>query len=321
MIRLILPVLIFFFSLPAFSQTAPPPASKDKLVLAGLVLRYGDVIDGIQPIYKKIRDNGTLGEISSGNFIGGFGGNEMILFRPNHVITGFFAEEGDYFGARHITRLRIVWQKWGAGRPEGDLILSERYGRGSFTRGTVETEIIAPFGRIVSLLTGTHSCHSDGNCFLSTLSIQTASTIPEKDSSGLIKTAGSVNYDFEIQVISGFNEGKKYRGSFSYDSSLLKGRGEETIEVSDIQFTYENDAYIRSSFDSVPTAVFQDGKFKDLVLVGGPTTKRFGLNAGFDRRQFGRPSEAFILEGKSYFGYLDAATYVEGAGKVIYIKK
>ncbi len=321
MIRLILPVLIFLLSLPAYSQTVQPPASKDKLVLAGLVLRYGDVIDGIQPIYKKIRDNGTLGEISSGNFIGGFGGNEAVLFRPNHVIVGFFAEEGDYFGARHITRLRIVWQKWGTTRPEGDLILSERYGRGSFSRATVETEIIAPFGRIITSLTGTHSCHTDGNCFLSTLSIQTASTIPEKDSSSALKTSGNVNYDFEIHIISGFNEGKKYRGSFSYDSALLKGRGEETIEVADIQFTYENDSYSRTSFDSVPTAVFQEGKFKDLIFTGGPTTRRFGLNGGFDRRQFGRSSEAFILEGKSYFGYLDAATYVEGAGKVIYIKK
>ena len=45
------------------------------------------------------------------------------------------------------------------------------------------------------------------------------------------------------------------------------------------------------------------------------------IHAGFDRNQFGRDNETFILKGEDYFGYLNADTYVEGAGKVKYLKK
>lgn len=40
--------------------------------------------------------------------------------------------------------------------------------------------------------------------------------------------------------------------------------------------------------------------------------------AGFDRGQFGRSEEAFIADGEPYFGDLDPATYVDGAGRVSY---
>jgi len=132
---------------------------------------------------------------------------------------------------------------------------------------------------------------------------------------------GPVQYDFTVKIISGFLEGDVYRGHFAYDPSHLKGVGAETIEVTEIDFKYRGDEYQRNGFDGVPKVRFKDGQFLDIVFVGGPKTKRFGLNAGFRREQFGRNSERFIREGKGYFGYLDKRTFVDGAGKITYRKR
>ena len=132
---------------------------------------------------------------------------------------------------------------------------------------------------------------------------------------------GIVQYEFTVEIISGFLEKEVYKGKFSYNASRMKGTGAESLEVTDISFTYRCDVYQRKSFDWIPKVKIQDGKFIDIEFVGGPQNKRFGLNVGFNRNQFGRESESFIREGQRYFGYLDPHTYVEGAGKVTYKKK
>lgn len=127
-----------------------------------------------------------------------------------------------------------------------------------------------------------------------------------------------VKYEFVINIVSGSQLGKKYSGSFSYSTSGIKGKGEETVQVSSIDFDYRDIKFAKNGFDQVPTVLLKDGKLVDLIMGGGPNTKRFGLNCGFERGQFGRPEESFINEGKSYFGYLDSQTYVDGAGKILY---
>ena len=129
-----------------------------------------------------------------------------------------------------------------------------------------------------------------------------------------------IHYKFTIDVISGSHNKDTYNGTFSYDASLLKNSGCEKIEVIDLEFVYRGETFSHFNCDSIPEVEFVDGEFKDLYLVGGPQTKRFGINAGFERYQFGRSSEFFIRENKSYFGYLDEATYVDGAGKIEYCK-
>jgi len=135
------------------------------------------------------------------------------------------------------------------------------------------------------------------------------------------KNKSEVKYDFEIKIISGTLIGQVYKGSFSYSKSEIKGDGTESIQVNTIDFTYQGINFKKNGFDEIPTVVFENGSFKDLVMGGGPQEKRFGLNCGFERGQFGREEEAFINQGMSYFGYLDAQTYVDGAGAVTYTKK
>lgn len=125
-----------------------------------------------------------------------------------------------------------------------------------------------------------------------------------------------ITYDFVVNVISGSLRGRQFNGFFSYEPSIITGKGQETIAVIEAEFNYLS-KYTHN--DGMPSISFTDGNFERLIWVLGKPTERFGFNAGFQRLQFGRDEEAFIQEGKDYFGYLDENTYVDGAGKITYI--
>ena len=122
----------------------------------------------------------------------------------------------------------------------------------------------------------------------------------------------NITYDFLVNVVSGSLKGRQFGGFFSYDPSVLKGKGQETISVLQAEFNY------LSKYTESPTISFNDGKFEKLIWVSGKSTERFGFNAGFERNQFGRDEEAFIRNGKDYFGYLNERTFVDGAGTITY---
>jgi Cdc6-like AAA superfamily ATPase len=128
----------------------------------------------------------------------------------------------------------------------------------------------------------------------------------------------NITYDFLVNVISGRLTGKHFSGFFSYDPSVLKGKGQETITVLEAEFNYLSKY---SHKDGIPSISFTDGNFERFIWVLGKPTERFGFNDGFSRTQFGRDEEAFIGEGKDYFGYLDEKTYVDGAGTITYTRR
>ena len=136
-----------------------------------------------------------------------------------------------------------------------------------------------------------------------------------------VSVRDKASYAFTIKVISGSLQGEVYKGTFTYSINNLVGKDRQSIEVDDISFNCRGIKYDRNGFDSVPTVILKNGEFSDLVLVGGPHEKRFGINGGFNREQFNRPVEIFINEGKGYFGYLDADTFVDGAGVITYIPR
>lgn len=130
-----------------------------------------------------------------------------------------------------------------------------------------------------------------------------------------------ITYKFTVNVVSGQLKSKNYQGHFTYDQSQLNCNGDETIEVLEAQFRYQGVNYTESSFDGLPKVSFKDGEFQYFIATGGSIKRRFGFNDGFYRSQLGCPEEAFVREGKDYFAYLDPDNYVEGAGRVIYIKQ
>ncbi len=134
--------------------------------------------------------------------------------------------------------------------------------------------------------------------------------VPDKPESNI------VHYDFTVRIISGSLNGEVCQGSFSYDSSKLKKEGNEKISALEASFTFLGKTSKRKAI-----LEFVDGKFKDIYTGGSQKGRNYGINEGFGRNQFGRNSESFIREGKSYFGYLDKKTYVDGAGTIEYIKR
>lgn len=314
--------LILLLILGNLILSAEELGPKKNKVLAGLILRQGDIIDSIRPIYGVIDKGGKIEDLTfGGKQVGGNGGSEKIILKSGYVISGFYLDKGDYFGASHIAKLRVVWQKWNRHKPEGDLVLSPTYSSGNHMENVVKMELIAPTGFFINELNAKAIAHTNGDNFLSQIQIE---TIDDKGSKMTFSTDGkfipAISYSIEIEIISGFNKGKTAKGFFSYSPLGILGEGEEFLEVSEFEFTYDKDTFTKDMFDSVPKVKLVDGVFKEIQFVGGQQTKRFGVNAGFDRNQFGRDNENFILKGEDYFGYLNADTYVEGAGKVKYKK-
>jgi hypothetical protein len=128
-----------------------------------------------------------------------------------------------------------------------------------------------------------------------------------------------IAYSFSVKVVSGSLINQIYSGSFAYDPQLLTGTGAETIATKDFQFNYLSSTEM--IFDQAPSVSFMNGVLTQLTVVGGPGTKRFGINTGFSRNQFGKAEEAFVRNGDQYFGYLNDFRLVEGAGTITYMKK
>jgi hypothetical protein len=125
-----------------------------------------------------------------------------------------------------------------------------------------------------------------------------------------------IRTSFTVQIVSGSRTGLVYTGSFQYDSSLLTGAAQETLEAQNLQFNYLPAQ--AQQFDSKGILTFASGRFVSLIVAGGPGTQRFGINTGFDRNQFGRPEEAFVINGGQFFGYLATDGFVDGAGTIRY---
>lgn len=124
----------------------------------------------------------------------------------------------------------------------------------------------------------------------------------------------TVSYNFQVDVVSGTLTGKTFRGSFSYDPKLATGADPQTVTGMNFKFDYLVGAEL--VVDAAPKITLVGGKATLLTVVGGPAGKRFGINLGFDRNQFGLATEAFVRNGDPYFGYLNASGIVDGAGRV-----
>lgn len=145
------------------------------------------------------------------------------------------------------------------------------------------------------------------------LSLVFASIVCSADSS-----ASLVKKKINVTIISGTYTGEKGEAIVSYDNSKAKKSGDETIDGNEITFKF-----LEQTVTGKPQIALSQGKFKDVLWVASIKNREgqsfnFGFNTGFQRLQFNRPSEAFIRDNKSYFGYLFPNTYVDGAGTIHY---
>ncbi|MCX7746429.1 MAG: FecR domain-containing protein [Clostridia bacterium] len=121
-----------------------------------------------------------------------------------------------------------------------------------------------------------------------------------------------VYYSFQINIVYGSLEGNNLEGSFSYNTSLIKGMEEELIPVDQFAFNYRGKIY--SEEEAYPYAVIRNGEFIKLIAE---SSGNFGMNRGFSPEQI--PALPDNPTGE-YFGYLDHEAYVDGFGRISYTK-
>jgi hypothetical protein len=126
-------------------------------------------------------------------------------------------------------------------------------------------------------------------------------------------------WEFVVYIISGSRSGQTWTGSFEINNRDLVGADDKAIIPENFFLHYAGRIFKASDLDDVPKIRFSNGQPVEVIATGGPKYLRFGLSAGFERGQFGRPSEQFIRNDRPYFGYLDPDTYVDGAGTISFL--
>jgi hypothetical protein len=87
-----------------FHYQPPSPG----LALVGFIVRAGNWIDQITPIFAELRDDGTIGPDLPGPSFGGHGGTARELrVTPGYIATGIQTRSGSYVDA-----IRLQQNKW-----------------------------------------------------------------------------------------------------------------------------------------------------------------------------------------------------------------
>jgi hypothetical protein len=105
--------------------------------LVGLMLRAGDWIDQVSPVYAELLEDGSLGPEVTGPPFGGMGGNLQELRVPaGRLVIGIQTRSGNYVdGVRLLhgrwdgTTLDLTepkWTPWAGGRTRGGVERPER---------------------------------------------------------------------------------------------------------------------------------------------------------------------------------------------------
>ncbi|MFK8004103.1 MAG: hypothetical protein AB8H86_31345 [Polyangiales bacterium] len=124
--------------------------------------------------------------------------------------------------------------------------------------------------------------------------------------------APTVYYEVSVEVVSGSRTGDHYSGYVGF----ARSSEDSEVPIPESAFCFGDDIFY--NLGGPARARFEEGELKSIEVTGGPTGAGFGVNIGFQRGQFVRPAEAFIGRGEDYFGYLNANSYVDGAGTVSY---
>lgn len=330
---------MFVILIVSNSTKANEMAPKTNKVLAGLVIRHGEIIDALQPIYQNINNDGSLGEPYNGKQVGGNGGRKTIVYRNGYVITGFIYSRGYWMGSKRIAGFTPILQRWENGKVLEDGIKVGNFGLVNKISGKQQVEFLPQKGLYLSDVRLNDSDLSElgyrnDGVYLSELrpvfsgdliKLREAEDINDfvvknvKDhSTNKSDIATTMNVDdqfylIKINIISGSKKGQLAEGIVSFLQDATQG-----IHHANRFILHYDDQCYTIKETGAPKAELYEGLISNLKVVAGPSQHRFGINGGFARTQFRRNSEKFILEGKEYFGYLYPNTIVDGAGTISY---
>ena len=156
------------------------------LVLVGAVVRSGDIIDGLTPIYATVGPQGRLSpRLTRGDAIGGDGGGGHLVHKPGHVVVGVEYEQVNYYGHSALRNFKLVFRAWSKGAPTGPEITSEAFS----TRVAAGSpwSVRAAKGDVVSGL------HGVASAYVNTLSIATSDADAPLDSGAAALPATSLD--------------------------------------------------------------------------------------------------------------------------------
>ena len=140
--------------------------------LSGLIVRHGDIVDAVSPIFAAVSLDGAIEAEKLGRRYGGEGGLETRLVQPGYLITEVRMIRGDYFGATHLIHLEVVWQKLiRDGFNVASKLTSQRLGDGTYAKHLRPPVVYrAPEGHYISdLLVPPALRHTSGELYLTDL--------------------------------------------------------------------------------------------------------------------------------------------------------
>jgi hypothetical protein len=70
--------------------------------------------------------------------------------KPGHLVTKVLVTRGDYFGARHVIHVQIVWQKLTSDGLDSNKITSKRLGTGEYASNLKQVAYAAPANYYIS---------------------------------------------------------------------------------------------------------------------------------------------------------------------------
>ena len=172
-------------AIPQFvSGIKPPQSAKDLLLearpeladrplaLTGFLVRSGDIVDAMTPIFSALKSDRTLGEQMLGKQAGGSGGAVYNLQHDGYIVTGIDTHRGTYFGGAHLIQIQVYWHRLTpSGIDTEDGKVSELLGSGNYAENvTLESFRTRP-GHYVSDYDISTQVHTDGTHYVGEIQI------------------------------------------------------------------------------------------------------------------------------------------------------
>lgn len=95
-------------------QASQPQLKGKHLVLAGLRIYHGWIVDGIAPIYAELLPDGSLGAEYGAALVGGGGGDPVVLRQPGSLISALEVQTGIFEEVPVVAKLRVTYRSAGA---------------------------------------------------------------------------------------------------------------------------------------------------------------------------------------------------------------
>ena len=171
-----------YYAVDAHSGTGgpdlpPPPelidTDKEVWVVSGFVVRYGDIIDAITPIYSKVNTRTLkVSAKKTGKRIGGTGGNEATVEMPGYFVSGIEIQRGYYFGAHEVAHIKFEFAKLGQNGFRGKGKWSKEFGAGNYIKSYQPRQLFeVQDGFFMSNIQAIDKKHTSGEVFLHNLAI------------------------------------------------------------------------------------------------------------------------------------------------------